>query len=58
VKVVETARLKERAKERPKGFDSKQGLLLVFKRFPERSGQNGDRILDFRGPVPVFATGS
>jgi uncharacterized protein (TIGR03067 family) len=29
---VETARLKERAKERPKAFDSKQGLLLIFKR--------------------------
>src|SRR5262245_11569928 len=33
VQVVENARLKERAQERPKAFDSKQGLLLVFKRF-------------------------
>jgi len=29
---VETARLKEREKERPKAFNSKQGILLVFKR--------------------------
>jgi RNA polymerase sigma factor (sigma-70 family) len=29
---VETAKLKEREKERPKAFDSKQGVLLVFKR--------------------------
>jgi hypothetical protein len=32
VQAVETARLKERVKERPKAFDSKQGVLLVFKR--------------------------
>jgi uncharacterized protein (TIGR03067 family) len=32
VQAVETARLKERAKERPKTFDSSRGLLLVFKR--------------------------
>ena len=32
VQAVETARLKEREKERPRAFDSKQGLLLVFKR--------------------------
>jgi uncharacterized protein (TIGR03067 family) len=29
---VETAKLKEREKERPTAFDSKQGLLLVFQR--------------------------
>jgi len=29
---VETARLKEREKERPKAFDSKQGVLVIFKR--------------------------
>jgi len=29
---VETANLKEREKERPKAFDSKQGVLLIFKR--------------------------
>jgi uncharacterized protein (TIGR03067 family) len=29
---VETANLKEREKERPRAFDSKQGLLLVFRR--------------------------
>jgi uncharacterized protein (TIGR03067 family) len=29
---VETARLKEREKERPKAFDSKQGVLVVFRR--------------------------
>jgi uncharacterized protein (TIGR03067 family) len=32
VQAVETARLKERAGERPRKFDSKQGLLLVFHR--------------------------
>jgi uncharacterized protein (TIGR03067 family) len=32
VQEVETARLRERAKERPRAFDSKQGLLLVFRR--------------------------
>jgi uncharacterized protein (TIGR03067 family) len=32
VQVVETANLKEREKERPTAFDSKQGVLLVFKR--------------------------
>jgi uncharacterized protein (TIGR03067 family) len=32
VEGVETARLKEREKDRPKAFDSKQGALLVFKR--------------------------
>lgn len=32
VEGVETAKLKEREKDRPKAFDSKQGLLLVFKR--------------------------
>jgi len=29
---VETARLKEREKERPRAFDSKQGLLLILRR--------------------------
>jgi len=29
---VETARLKEREKERPKAFDSKQGVLVIFRR--------------------------
>ena len=29
---VETAKLKEREKERPKAFDSKQGLLLILRR--------------------------
>src|SRR5262249_10630252 len=29
---VETAKLKEREKERPKAFDSKQGVLVIFKR--------------------------
>jgi uncharacterized protein (TIGR03067 family) len=29
---VETAKLKEREEERPKAFDSKQGVLLIFKR--------------------------
>jgi uncharacterized protein (TIGR03067 family) len=29
---VETARLNEREKERPKAFDSKQGMLVVFRR--------------------------
>jgi uncharacterized protein (TIGR03067 family) len=29
---VETAKLKEREKERPKAFDSKQGLLVVLRR--------------------------
>ncbi len=29
---VETAKLKEREKDRPTAFDSKQGVLLVFKR--------------------------
>ncbi len=32
VQLVETARLKERSKERPTAFNSTQGLLLVFKR--------------------------
>jgi uncharacterized protein (TIGR03067 family) len=32
VQAVETANLKEREKERPTAFDSKQGMLLVFKR--------------------------
>ena len=32
VEGVETAKLKEREKDRPRAFDSKQGLLLVFKR--------------------------
>ena len=32
VQAVETANLKEREKERPTAFDSKQGVLLVFKR--------------------------
>jgi uncharacterized protein (TIGR03067 family) len=32
VQVVETANLKARAKERPTAMDSKQGVLLVFKR--------------------------
>jgi uncharacterized protein (TIGR03067 family) len=31
VQAVETANLKEREKERPTAFDSKQGVLLVFK---------------------------
>jgi uncharacterized protein (TIGR03067 family) len=30
--VVETARLKERERERPKAFDSEQGILVIFKR--------------------------
>lgn len=30
--VVESARAKEREKERPKEFDSKQGILIVFQR--------------------------
>ena len=33
---VETDRLKEREKERPKAFDSKQGVLLVFERVSRR----------------------
>jgi uncharacterized protein (TIGR03067 family) len=29
---VETAKLKEREKERPRAFDSKQGVLMIFRR--------------------------
>jgi len=32
VQGVETAKLKEREKERPKAFDSKEGVLVIFKR--------------------------
>jgi uncharacterized protein (TIGR03067 family) len=36
---VETALLKEREKERPRAFDSKQGLLLIFKREAKQSDE-------------------